>query len=104
MEDFNPKSYDHLRIDPMEIIKPTPLECAFSGIKSACKFGKWKVNKRGDMLYDGFYDISHDQLKEEDWILHLSEKSWIDWNDFIPAYFQALTNADIKFITIQIKY
>jgi hypothetical protein len=69
------------------------------------KFGNWVVLKTGDMTYDNNrYDISSDQLNEEDWILHLLKKEWIDWNEFIPAYFYALSKAGIKSQIITISY
>lgn len=72
--------------------------------KEKPKFGKWKVSKSGDMVYDkGKYDIYHDQLSK-DWILHLSGKVWIDWNEFIPAYLQALENAGIEYIKMRVFY
>lgn len=36
------------------------------------------------------YTIHADQLRNEDWILHMTEKRWVNFNDFIPAYFLAL--------------
>lgn len=67
-------------------------------IKQESQFGKWHVSKSGDMTYDnGRYSIYDNQLKEDDWISHMFEKGWIDWNEFIPAYFQALKNAGIQF-------
>ncbi len=67
-------------------------------IKQESLFGKWHVSKSGDMTYDnGRYSIYDYQLEEDNWIAHMSEKNWIDWNEFIPAYFQALKNAGIQF-------
>ena len=31
--------------------------------------------------------IGANRLRNDDWILHLLEKSWVDMNDFIPASF-----------------
>lgn len=73
--------------------------------KGANTFGKWKVSITGDMIYDdGKYAINDNQLRSDDWILHLFEKKWIDWNEFIPAYFQALRNAGIQKTEIRIFY
>jgi len=69
------------------------------------KFGKWKVYRNGDINFDnGYYFIDANRLKTEDWILHLMEKGWVDMNDFIPAYFQALQNIGVKHIKIQSFY
>ena len=67
-------------------------------------FGKWVVSKNGDMCHDNKYDIISSRLTEENWIIHLSEKVWINWNEFIPAYLQALRNANIKKVTILSDY
>jgi hypothetical protein len=76
--------------------------CQGTNIKSQT-FGDWHVSINGDMCYKEYYFIDHKRLKQ-DWILHLLDsKSW-DWNDFIPAYFQALTNAGIKELKIKIHY
>ena len=59
-------------------------------------FGKWQVTKEGHMIWNqGKYEI-HSTTLTRDWIAHMFEKKWIDWNDFIPAYFQALKNAGIE--------
>jgi len=67
-------------------------------------FGKWTVAKSGYMVYDNWYDIDEKRLSEDDWIYHLFSKGWIDWNEFMPAYFQALSNAKIQFVNIRIFY
>jgi poly-D-alanine transfer protein DltD len=68
------------------------------------KFGKWEVKPDGEMVFDNYYEIGADELTEKDWILHLSTKGWIDWNDFIPAYLKALKNAKIPKVTILTYY
>jgi hypothetical protein len=72
-----------------------------SHTKQQTVFGKWVVSANGDLDYDNRYFIDHSRLSE-DWISHLSEKGWIVFNDFIPAYLQALRNANQKTITINI--
>jgi len=67
-------------------------------------FGKWEVKHNGEMIFDNWYIIEADRINEKDWILHLSTKGWIDWNDFIPAYLQALENAKISEVTILTYY
>ena len=49
---------------------------------------------------NGEYVIEHDRVSEEDWIAHLFTKQWNNWNDFIPAYFQALKNKGVQNISI----
>jgi len=73
--------------------------------KKELTFGKWTVSPDGCMDYDNDrYYIDSEDLKDDDWILHLFSKGWIDWNEFIPAYFQALKNAGFKNITIKVQY
>lgn len=73
--------------------------------KKEVAFGKWQVHLNGDMIYDnGRYEISSDRLDESDWVAHLFGKGWIDWNDFIPAYFQACKNAEIQEVSLLIYY
>jgi len=43
-------------------------------------------------------------LTKNDWFIHLSGKRWIDWNEFIPAYIQALKHARIKEISFITEY
>ena len=65
-------------------------------LKKQCTYGKWHVSIDGLMTYDkGRYEIDNESLEDDDWILHMSSKGWIDWNDFIPAYIQAHINAGI---------
>lgn len=66
-------------------------------IKQESTFGKWHVSMSGEMTYNnGKYFIESSRLDKENWIAHLFEKGGIDWNEFIPAYFQALKNAGIQ--------
>jgi hypothetical protein len=68
-------------------------------------FGKWKVYQNGDIDFDnGYYFIDGSRLQDEDWIYHLLEKNWVNMNDFLPAYFQALKNIDIELIQVRSFY
>lgn len=73
--------------------------------KQSATFGKWRVSECGDMTYNkGQYAIYDYQLNNTDWIVHMFTKNWIDFNEFIPAYFQALKNAGIQKTEILIHY
>lgn len=73
--------------------------------KREAQIGKWLVKINGDMIYDGGrYSIAGDRLTEDNWIAHLFEKGWIDFNEFIPAYFQALKNIGKQFIKTRVFY
>jgi hypothetical protein len=57
---------------------------------------QWAVTSHGIECRDGTYVIAKARLREEhtnqhpySWIAHLSEKSWIDLDDFATAYFVA---------------
>jgi hypothetical protein len=65
------------------------------------KFKDWKVLKNGDMSHSSGYDIEGDRLKDNDWILHLSSKNWIDMNTFISAYFKACENKNLQEVKIK---
>lgn len=49
----------------------------------------WFVSVNGGLLHMSGYYITPDRLSEEDWLLHLSEKTWFDANTFIPVFFYA---------------
>ena len=67
-------------------------------------FGKWVVDIDGGMDYNERYYLEPNQVIESDTIIHLSEKSWIDWNEFIPALLQSSFNQGKKEIKILTKY
>jgi hypothetical protein len=73
--------------------------------RNGFKFGDWVVSKSGDMDYkSGTYIISEDTLYQSNWILHMSEKTWINMNDFIPAYLQAMKNAGLQYNVTKFYY
>ncbi|MCX6154433.1 MAG: hypothetical protein NT007_09750 [Candidatus Kapabacteria bacterium] len=55
--------------------------------------GKWTSQADGSL-----YNDEHDYLIEgrrlfnekDNWLQHLSEKGWMDFNDFMPRYFESL--------------
>jgi hypothetical protein len=61
---------------------------------------QWRVDDDGLDTLDGTYPIEADRLGElrgdsnppmADWLPQLSEKTWIDFPDFIEAFRRALT-------------
>ncbi len=65
----------------------------------------WFLSPKGDMYEShGRYEIGAYSLKDDDWILHLMDKTWFDANTFIPAYFAACQKAGIKLVEIRTSY
>jgi len=75
-----------------------------SNCKLIDRFGNWELYSDGSLCHDGYYWITADRLKEPLWIRHLSEKRWINWNTFIPAYMKALAIIDCKKLEIIVQY
>jgi hypothetical protein len=97
--------YDLISSPPK--LKDEPTKNRFSGQShEVCyEFGKWSVDKAGNMEYDkGKYYISRRRLQQDNWIIHLFQKRWIDWNEFMPAYLTACKINKIDSITIKIFY
>jgi hypothetical protein len=76
--------------------------------KQPLKIGEWQCDIDGNVWRtaqnNNQYYISVDRLVEDNWILHLSEKAWIVWNDFIPCYFQACRNAGVQSVEMKTYY
>lgn len=64
----------------------------------------WFVSVNGGLLHMSGYYITPDRLVEEDWILHLSEKTWFDANTFIPVFFYACRIQHDGLVRIQTYY
>jgi dipeptidyl aminopeptidase/acylaminoacyl peptidase len=76
----------------------------------AIRFGKWVVTKENDLIFTGedrgggTYIITRDRLTEKDWISHLRSKGWIDFNEFIYAYWCVLARLGVRTITIEVYF
>lgn len=66
----------------------------------------WTIEEDGALVNKRMgYEISPDQLRDQDdWILHLMEKPWVNLNSFIPAYFLALRRLGIKDAVVLTSY
>lgn len=64
----------------------------------------WYISKNGDMNHISDYPIDSNQLEDDDWILHLMEKSWFDANTFIPAYYRACRLAGVQSVEMTMFY
>lgn len=77
---------------------PQSMDCA-------SEFGDWKVDDDGNMEFrNGKYYIEKERLREDDWVCHLFEKGWINWNEFIPAYFTACKINKIEHVKLRVFY
>lgn len=69
------------------------------------KFNGWEVQSNGDLSFSSKnYVIEKDRLSDPGWILHLMSKDWVDFNDFLPAYLEALKSSGIDRINIKTNY
>lgn len=90
----------NIKLEDLKEYKVDPTEDVELFKKGEERVGEWHVSENGDMTYgDDEYVIEADRLHENDWILQMFTKGWVDWNEFIPAYYQALLNADIQYKT-----
>jgi hypothetical protein len=78
---------------------------------------QWAVTSHGIEARDGTYIIAKDRLREDhaheyphSWIAHLSEKPWIDLDDFATAYFvavamhgQRLTHKEVSLLRLHLR-
>lgn len=88
-------------------IEKEPVESRYTAqsMEVAYEFGEWKVDQEGNMSFrNGRYDIDRGSLKDDDWFCHLFEKGWINWNEFVPAYFTACKINKIENVKIRIFY
>lgn len=102
LAEYNP-TYSKEYVSPFKI---QTMNEAIANAKPAWQEQKdWAISPNGDLKHIKMqYCIPADRLEEEDWILHLTEKAWIDFNTFIPAYFEACRRAGIKNIKIITNY
>lgn len=67
---------------------------------------RFTIADNGDLtihVREGYdYEITHDRLKESDWIGHISRKGWQDFNfgDFVIAYLYACHKVGIKQVLV----
>jgi len=89
----------------MDLTKPSPGKYRYRA-SGQNTFGDWEVDEKGNMEFKNYYFISAGRLNQKgnDWMLHLFEKRWIVWDDFVPAYFQACRNAGIKEVQMKMFY
>ena len=65
----------------------------------------WTFSKTGDLTSTKTgYCVTCDRLTEPDWILHMSEKTWVDMNTFVPAFFRALEVSGHRSVRITTSY
>jgi hypothetical protein len=73
-------------------------------MKQEGQFGDWHVDKEGNMTYKNErYFLDGDDLPDNT-IIHMSEKAWLKWDEFMPAYLQALKNRRLEYVRIRVFY
>ena len=59
--------------------------------------GDWRITPYGDVEHTTKgYLIEQDRLGDEDWILHMSRKKWVNLNEFFPVFSLACKEARIN--------
>ena len=53
------------------------------------KFGEWAITPKGLYYIPHDYNIIKDRISEPGWIEHMSEKDWVNMEDFKRALFTA---------------
>ena len=57
---------------------------------------KWEIDRDiPALVLGGHYHISFDRLTKDDWFRNLSEKSWVDMREILPAFVAAYEAAGI---------
>lgn len=82
-----------------------PITISLQNTKEPTWEEEWDISPEFDITHrQSGYLIQGDRLVEKDWILHMSEKRWVDLNTFIPAYFEALRRLGCKEVTVLSSY
>lgn len=55
----------------------------------------WEIDVKNKILtLENHYHIPFDRLEETDWIVHLSQKNWVNMNDLFEAFIEAYKFAE----------
>ena len=80
-------------------------------VKSDCPDGwdewndDWYLSSGGDMRHAWTdYEIPHQRLDEDDWLLHLMYREWFDANTFLPAWLEACRRWGMKVAYVRTGY
>ena len=66
---------------------------------------QWYINPNGSLKsHNPDFVLYRKDLANSDWLRYLQTLDWVDFNKFIPAYFEALKRAGIKKINVLICY
>lgn len=66
------------------------------------RIGSWSIEKDGTMVHrETNYYIEGNRLNNENWLIHMAAKRWVDMREFTQAYFAAcrtrgLTNVNVR--------
>jgi hypothetical protein len=53
------------------------------------QFGQWLITPIGIEATETFYFIERSRVEDTDWIAHMSEKDWVNMEDFTRALYHA---------------
>lgn len=91
----NPKPYQGVTIKP-GTARSDCITCSiehaanYHGIPEIIeRYGVWAICVDGIYSLYVNYFIDKNRFDEDDWIFHLSEKTWVDINDFSAAFSRA---------------
>lgn len=62
------------------------------------RFGDWVVSPEGVDCLTQEYTVTKERLSENDWIRHMSEKTWVNIDDFRQALFRTQDLVELRII------
>lgn len=74
-------------------------------MKKIEKIGSWSIEQDGTMVHERTnYYIEGARLDNENWLVHMAAKRWVDMREFTQAYFTACRVRGIKNLTVRADY
>jgi hypothetical protein len=112
IDDTEGKSETDILLDRLRVIPPGDYVFPPSTYRqmpdpeqAADPISDWMVDKDGNLVNkEKAYEIPRDRLTEDDWIIHMMEKGWVNMNSFMPAYLEALKRAGHRSVRIKTEY
>lgn len=71
-------------------------------MKTLTTIGPWAIGTDGTMVHESpYYYIEGSRLNNENWILHMADKRWVDVRIFVRAFFTACRIRGLDKVTIR---